>query len=162
MPSNRLCKNGSILIMISRETHKKPLFDKYIFGVLIALEVLMSFTFLGYIHIPPLSITAAYIPILIAGCLLGPVPSDMVFSPFLSGNPLQSIILSVGTRTVFGLLVGLAFYCARKSKHYKWWIAVIAALASKLHAILVYSAMDAFFLGSGITIRKLSVSERKS
>ena len=78
MLSNRLCKNGGILIMISIEAHKKPLFDKYIFGVLIALEVLMSFTFLGYIHIPPLSITTAYIPILIAGCLLGPVQSMTV------------------------------------------------------------------------------------
>lgn len=177
MLSNRLCKNGGILIMISREAHKKPLFDKYIFGVLIALEVLMSFTFLGYIHIPPLSITTAYIPILIAGCLLGPVqsmtvgfvfgiasmykasatyvmPSDMVFSPFLSGSPMPSIILSVGTRTLFGLLVGLAFFCARKSKHYRWWIAVIAALASKLHAILVYSAMGAFFPQLGYNYTK--------
>lgn len=37
-------------------------FDRYSFGVLLAIEVLMSFTFLGYIHFPPISITIAYLP----------------------------------------------------------------------------------------------------
>ena len=39
---------------------KRSSFDWYAFGMLIALELLMSFTFLGYIHIPPLSVTTAY------------------------------------------------------------------------------------------------------
>ena len=47
-------------------------FDRYFFGILVAVELFMSFTSLGYIHIPPISITTAYIPIVIAGCLLGP------------------------------------------------------------------------------------------
>ena len=45
-------------------------FERYSFGVLLAIEVLMSFTFLGYIHFPPVSITIAYIPIIIAACRL--------------------------------------------------------------------------------------------
>lgn len=49
-------------------------YDRYIFSLLLALEILMSFTFLGYIHIPPISITYAFIPILAAGVLLGPAP----------------------------------------------------------------------------------------
>ena len=80
--------------------------DSYVFAILIAFELLMSFTFLGYVHIPPVSITFAYIPILIAACLLGTphatlmgiifgltsmytatayyvMPTDMIFSPFL-------------------------------------------------------------------------------
>lgn len=52
-------------------------FDRYIFAMLIALEFLMSFTFLGYIHLPPISITTAYIPILVAACILG-VPQAAV------------------------------------------------------------------------------------
>lgn len=107
-------------------------FDRYIFAMLIALEFLMSFTFLGYIHLPPISITTAYIPILVAACILGVsqaavvgtvfglcsmykasatyvMASDMVFSPFLSGAPVKSLLLSVGTRTLFGLLIGLLF-----------------------------------------------------
>ena len=80
-------------------------FDCYAFGILIAVELLMSFTFLGYLHIPPISVTIAYLPILAAGCLLSPahsvvigftfgiasmykasssyvMPADAIFSPF--------------------------------------------------------------------------------
>ena len=45
-------------------------YDRYIFSLLLSLEIFMSSTFLGYIHIPPISITYAFIPILAAGVLL--------------------------------------------------------------------------------------------
>lgn len=109
------------------------------FLILIVFEILMSFTFLGYIHIPPISVTFAYIPILVAACILGTVQStvigavfglasmykscvsyacsaDMLFSPFMSGNPLGSVVLAFGTRTLFGLIVGLAFSAAKKTE----------------------------------------------
>lgn len=118
---------------------KKSRFDRYIFGALIALELLMSFTFLGYVQIPPVSFTTAYIPILIAGRILGTgeatavgfvfgaaslykasasytLWSDMLFSPLYSTNPVGSVILSVGTRTLFGFLSGLMYKVARKSR----------------------------------------------
>lgn len=99
----------------------------------------MSFTFLGYVHIPPISITTAYIPIIITACLFGPaeaslagllfglgslykasatyvMPADAVFSPFRSDFPIGSILLSVGTRVLFGFLLGCLFQLARKSK----------------------------------------------
>ena len=41
----------------------------YLIGVLVALELLMSFSFLGYIHIEPISVTFAYIPVLLAALL---------------------------------------------------------------------------------------------
>ena len=150
-------------------------FDRYIFAMLIALEFLMSFTFLGYIHLPPISITTAYIPILVAACILG-VPqaavvgtvfglcsmykasatyvmaSDMVFSPFLSGAPVKSLLLSVGTRTLFGLLIGLLFSWAKKTKHRKIGFAVIAACASRLQAAMVFSAMGLLFPTLGFNI----------
>ena len=152
--------------------HKKSSFELYVFGMLISLELLMSFTFLGYIHIPPVSATIAYIPTVLAGCLLSPVHSaiagfvcgaasmykasasyvmggDMIFSPFLSGRPIGSFILSIGTRTLFGLLIGLAFALAKKGKHYRVRIGIISALAPLLHAFLVYSAMNLFFSDIG-------------
>ncbi|MEI3204017.1 MAG: hypothetical protein V8S73_05125 [Lachnospiraceae bacterium] len=87
-------------------------FRRYILSFLIALELLMFFTFLGYIHIPPISITFAYIPVLIGACVLGPaettilgavfglasmykasfnyvMANDKIFSPFMSGLPLE-------------------------------------------------------------------------
>ena len=87
-------------------------FEKYVFVLLLAIELIMSFTFLGFIHIDPISLTTAYIPIVVAGCLLGPLEStliglvfglasmykasalyvvsdDKIFSPLYSGNPIR-------------------------------------------------------------------------
>lgn len=72
--------------MSALKKHKFSSFDMYIFIILIAFELLMSFTFLGYIHIPPVSVTLAYIPILIAACLLGTVQSTVVGCGFRSGE----------------------------------------------------------------------------
>lgn len=142
---------------------------KYAFILLIAIEFLMSFTFLGYIHIPRISITFAYIPILVAGCFLGigqatflgllfglasmykatafyVLSSDRMFSPFLSGSPAASLFLSVGTRTLFGLLVGLAFFLVRRFFPYKrLGIGIISFLAPTVHAAMVYTAMALLF-----------------
>ncbi len=143
-------------------------FDRYCFWILIAIELLMSFTFLGYLHIPPISITIAYLPILVAGCLFGPVPSsilglvfgiasmykasgsyvmpaDAVFSPFLSGSPVSSLLLSVGTRVVFGFLVGIVFQFAKSRKHYRIWSGVISLIAPKIHSLIVYTALELLF-----------------
>ncbi len=151
-------------------------FDRYFFAILITIELLMSFTFLGYIHISPISITIAYLPILVAGCLLGSIqsiiigfifglssmykasasyvmPSDAVFSPFLSGSPISSLFLSIGTRMLFGLFVGIAFTYARKRKHYRIWIAVISAIAPKVHSLLVYTTMGILFPELGYNYR---------
>ena len=38
-------------------------------ATMVAVELLMSFSFLDYFHIEPISITIAYIPVLIAGAL---------------------------------------------------------------------------------------------
>ena len=147
-------------------------FDRYALELLIAIELLLSFTFLGYIHIPPISITTAYIPILIAGCLFGPaeslligfvfglssmykasasyvLPSDAAFSPFLSPAPVNSILLSVGVRMLFGLLIGLAFSFASKRKHPRIWRVIISTVAPKFHSLLVYTAMGFLFPALG-------------
>ncbi len=150
---------------------KTSSFDLSIFLILIAFEILMSFTFLGYIHIPPISVTFAYIPILVAACILGTVQStvigavfglasmykacvsyafaaDMLFSPFMSGNPLGSVVLALGTRTLFGLIAGLAFSAAKKRKNPQLYMRIVSALSPITHALLVLAAMDIFFKGS--------------
>ena len=105
-------------------------FEFHLFLILLAIEVLMSFTFFGYIHFPPVSITFAYIPILIAACVLGTKestvlgavfglasmykstvhsaqPVDMLFSPVLSGKPVSSLVMALGVRILFGFLAGI-------------------------------------------------------
>lgn len=160
------------LMKIIKKIWGDSYFDRYFLGILIAIELLMSFTFLGYIHIPPISVTIAYLPILVAGCFLGPVhaiivgtvfgiasmykasafyvmPADAVFSPFLSGSPVNSLLLSIGTRALFGLLIGIAFIFAKKRNHYRLWGGVISAVAPKIHSLLVYTTMGILFPNLG-------------
>ncbi len=159
---------GGYLMEKAKKLLGDSCFDRYFFWLLIAVELLMSFTFLGYIHIPPISVTTAYIPILAAGSLFSPVqsvivgivfgitsmykasasyvmPGDVVFSPFLSGAPVSSLLLSVGMRALFGLVIGLAYLFARKRKTHRLWIGVVSAIAPKLHSFLVYTAMGILF-----------------
>ena len=162
------------------ETHK---FEHYIFSLLLAVEVIMSFTFLGYVHIPPISITTAYIPIIITACLFGPaeaslagllfglgslykasatyvMPADAVFSPFRSDFPIGSILLSVGTRVLFGFLLGCLFQLARKSKRKNLCKLLITIAAPKLHALLVYTAMGLFFPSLGFNFSSTFMLEK--
>lgn len=157
-----------VKMMFTNKKHEASSFDRYIFLILIAFEILMSFTFLGYIHIPPISVTFAYIPILIAACILGPVqstvmgvifgaasmfmstayyvmPTDKLFSPLLSGNPAGSILLAAGSRTMFGLIAGLAFGAAKRSRHKTLWIGVLSLFSPITHALLVIGAMRISF-----------------
>ena len=151
-------------------------FEHYILGILLAVEWIMSFTFLGYIHIPPISITTAHIPIVVIACLFGPVESsvaglffglgsmykasalyvmlgDRIFSPFQTDFPIGSILLSVGTRVLFGFLMGCIFKIVNKSR-YKWAGKSLAALiATPLHALLVYGAMGILFPESGFNYK---------
>lgn len=161
-------------------THK---FEHYIFSLLLAAEVIMSFTFLGYVHIPPISITTAYIPIIITACLFGPaeaslagllfglgslykasatyvMPADAVFSPFRSDFPIGSILLSVGTRVLFGFLLGCLFQLARKSKRKNLCKLLITIAAPKLHALLVYTAMGLFFPSLGFNFSAIFMLEK--
>lgn len=151
---------------------RKSGFRNYMLSFLVALELLMSFTFLGYVHIPPISITFAYIPVLIGACILGPTEStllgavfglasmykassnyvmtnDKIFSPFMSGLPLQSFLLSVGSRMLFGLVIGLVFWAAKKRKAPRVWLGIASFLAPRFHALLVYGAMGLFFPETG-------------
>lgn len=156
-------------------------FQRYAFGALLALEVLMSFTFLGYIHIPPISITLAYIPVVAAACLFGVgeatlmgtvfglasmykasanyvMASDQIFSPFQSNDPLDSILLAVGARALFGAVVGLLFALAKHSKHFTLWRVLLAFISPKLHGLLVVGVMEIFFPEQGsITLHASSV-----
>ena len=144
-----------------KENQMNLKFEHYVLGILLAIEIIMSFTFLGYIHIAPISVTTAYIPIVIIACLFGPaestvagllfglgsmykasafyvMPDDKLFSPFQSGFPVGSILLSVGSRALFGLLIGLIFSFIKRFPHHKIGKGICALIAPKLHALLVY------------------------
>lgn len=143
-------------------------FEKYVFVLLLAIELIMSFTFLGFIHIDPISFTTAYIPIVVAGCLLGPLEStviglvfglasmykasalyvvsdDKIFSPLYSGNPIGSILLSVGSRVLFGFVIGYLFSIIKGRKYEKIGIWILSLISQWIHAFLVFIVMGACF-----------------
>lgn len=147
----------------------------YLFWGLVAIELFMSFSFLGYIHIEPISLTFMYIPVLAAGCVLGAkeaacvgavfglasmwkasafyvTPGDAIFSPVMSGKPLESVILSVGTRALFGLLAGLLYQAAEKGKHPLAGVIVVSTFGRTLHTFLVYACMGLLFPEAGFGI----------
>ena len=149
-------------------------FEKYVFVLLLAIELIMSFTFLGFIHIDPISLTTAYIPIVVAGCLLGPLEStliglvfglasmykasalyvvsdDKIFSPLYSGNPIGSILLSVGARVLFGFVIGYLFSIIKGRKYEKIGIWILSLIAQWIHAFLVFTVMGACFPQLGYT-----------
>ena len=149
--------------------------NDYILWMLIAVELFMSFSFLGYIHIEPISVTFVYIPVLVAGCILGPKESmavgavfglasmwkasafyvgagDAVFSPIQSGNPVGSILLSVGARTLFGLATGLLYRLAKKGRHPLPWMILVTSFGRYIHSFFVYLVMEVCFPESGFTV----------
>lgn len=149
-------------------------FEKYVFVLLLAIELIMSFTFLGFIHIDPISLTTAYIPIVVAGCLLGPLEStliglvfglasmykasalyvvsdDKIFSPLYSGNPIGSILLSVGSRVLFGFVIGYLFSLIKGRKYEKIGIWILSLISQWIHAFLVFTVMGACFPQLGYT-----------
>lgn len=149
-------------------------FEKYVFVLLLTIELIMSFTFLGFIHIDPISLTTAYIPIVVAGCLLGPLEStliglvfglasmykasalyvvsdDKIFSPLYSGNPIGSILLSVGSRVLFGFVIGYLFSIIKGRKYEKIGIWILSLISQWIHAFLVFTVMGACFPQLGYT-----------
>lgn len=149
-------------------------FEKYVFVLLLAIELIMSFTFLGFIHIDPISLTTAYIPIVVAGCLLGPLEStliglvfglasmykasalyvvsdDKIFSPLYSGNPIGSILLSVGSRVLFGFVIGYLFSLIKGRKYEKIGIWILSLISQWIYAFLVFTVMGACFPQLGYT-----------
>lgn len=135
----------------------------------------MSFSFIGYVHIAPIFLTFVYIPVMVAGCILGPKNStivgavfgiasmwkasafyvaagDAIFSPVMSEKPLASILLSVGSRALFGLIIGLLYRVAKNSCHPIAGILLVSTVGRTIHTVLVYSFMQLLFPEAGFTL----------
>lgn len=130
---------------------------------------------MGYVHIAPISLTFVYIPVMVAGCILGPKNStivgavfgiasmwkasafyvaarDAIFSPVMSEKPFASILLSVGSRALFGLIIGLLYRIAKNSRHPIAGILLVSTVGRTIHTVLVYSFMQLLFPEAGFTL----------
>ena len=142
---------------------------------MIAVEFFMSFSFIGYVHIAPIFLTFVYIPVMVAGCILGPknativgavfgiasmwkasafyvAARDAIFSPVMSEKPFASILLSVGSRALFGLIIGLLYRVAKNSRHPIAGILLVSTVGRTIHTVLVYSFMQLLFPEAGFTL----------
>ena len=138
-------------------------------SLLIALEAVMAFTPLGFIMIPPISITILHIPVIIGAILMGPTyggilggafgvlamikatffaasPADLLFSPFLSGAPVQSLVMCIVPRILLGVFAALLY------RLFKGFfgkdvpaLAVSCILTTLLHSLMVLGSMWLFF-----------------
>lgn len=137
-------------------------------SLLVALEAVMAFTPLGFIMIPPISITILHIPVIIGAILMGPAkggilggafgllamikatffaasPADMLFSPFLSGAPVQSLVMCVVPRILLGVFAALLFQLLKRITKEALAIGLAAILSTVLHSLMVLGSMWLFF-----------------
>ena len=118
--------------------------------------------------------TFSYIPVLIAGCVLGPKESlitgmvfglasmwkasafyvgagDAIFSPVMSGNPAASIMMSVVARALFGLVPGFYIRRQKEAVFPKTGIVLVSTAGRSIHTLFVYLFMGFFFPEMGYT-----------
>lgn len=138
-------------------------------SLLVSLLLILGFTPLGFISIPPVSITTMHIPVIIGSIILGPIyggitglvfglisllkaitgpagPVDLLFSPFASGSPLYSLIMCIGPRVILGILPGLlSDLLYKRMKNKSLGIAISAGLATACHTIMVLGCLSIFF-----------------
>ena len=138
--------------------------------MLIGLEAVFAFSYLGYIELPDVSTTTLHVLVIVGAMVLGwqgsvPVACvfvatsmwvgsysdgqlDRMFSPFVSGNPLGSLALA-GARVLFALgsagLYGL--YFRKPRKHPYLGIGAVAVACTFLHGLCILAAFPVAFPG---------------
>ena len=137
-------------------------------ALLIALQIVLTVTPVGFFSFGGISITIVHIPVLIgaitlgvkAGAVLGgcfgissmlvatmraPSPADQIFSPFLSGS-MWSFVLAFVPRLLCGLFAALVFIAAKRLiKKDVPSAAIAAAIGSLTNTVLVLSFIYLFF-----------------
>ena len=145
---------------------------------LIAAELLMSFSFFGYFHVEPISVTTAYLPVLLAGALTGPpeaaavgavfglasmwkasasyvMAADQLFSPPLQRQTLWGAWSSAwGAGRSSAWRRGFCTWPARRLRRPWVGVAAVSFLGRTIHSLLVYSAMGLFFPESRLRPRR--------
>lgn len=123
-------------------------------ALLVALELVLAFTPLGYIPLGFMNATTMHIPVILGACLLGPKAgavlgaefgitsviratitpnlTSFVFTPFYSFNPefsgnWTSLIVAIVPRVLIGVIAGLVFQGIMRVTHDKQAVALPVA-----------------------------------
>ncbi|HIU77807.1 MAG TPA: ECF transporter S component [Candidatus Avilachnospira avicola] len=152
-------------------------------ALLIAIELVMAVTPLGYIMIPPIAATLMHIPVIVGAIIMGPKagaalgtvfgitslwkastqatsPVDLAFSPFVSGKPIQSLIMCMGPRILLGILAALFFRAFMEAFHGKEGVSIgLAAVVSTIcHTVMVLGLLALFFSEFGMGVMSVVLS----
>ncbi|MBC5582266.1 ECF transporter S component [Anaerofilum sp. BX8] len=152
-------------------------------ALLIAIEVVMALTPLGFLMIPPIAATLMHIPVIVGGILLGPgcgailggvfgltalwkastaatSPVDMAFSPFLSGKPLASLVMCLVPRILLGIIAALLFRAFLKLFKGREGLSIGAAavLSTICHTVMVLGCLALFFREFGMGVMSVVLS----
>lgn len=136
--------------------------------MLVALETVFAFSYLGYIQYWNVSATSMHVLVIVAAMILGArgsipvvcvfvgssmwigtyatVDLDKLFSPIVSGMPLSSLSLAVA-RIIFALIVSWMFgvYFRKPRKHVYVGISLIAIAGTLLHGFVIFLSLYLFF-----------------
>lgn len=142
-------------------------------ALLTALELVLAFSGLGYI-IP--YATLMYIPVILAAYFYGVFAAgflglifgitsmwkasvvgvsefDALFSPYITGAYFESIMLSIGTRILFGIVAGLVFKFIKKIKSHKIILLLVCSVLLQIfHSVFVLITAAHFFPKAGIDL----------
>lgn len=136
--------------------------------VLMALEAIFAFSYLGYIDFSMISSTTLHILVIVAAMIFGiegsvPVMCvfaltsiwlasfatatlDVLYSPIVSGVPIRSLMFVVA-RILFAIVASLIFgiYFRKPRKHIYIGIALLAMLNTFLYGIIMFVPYALFF-----------------
>lgn len=136
--------------------------------VLMALEAIFAFSYLGYIDFSMISSTTLHILVIVAAMIFGiegsvPVMCvfaltsiwlasfatatlDLLYSPIVSGVPIRSLMFAVA-RILFAIVAGLIFgiYFRKPRKHIYIGIALLAVLNTFLYGAIMFVPYALFF-----------------
>ncbi len=139
-------------------------------ALMIGIVIVMGFTPLGFIRIPPVSITMLHLPVIVGSIVLGPLcggvlgftfgcvsmwnaivnplplPSiSWMLSPFASGFPLQSFVLCFVPRILLGIIPAcLIKLFSRNKKPGRIAIGTSAGISSVAHTCMFLGLINIF------------------
>lgn len=152
---------------MSQTTQKTARLVQY--ALLMALLAVLGFTPLGFVIVPPVSITIMHIPVILGAVLFGPgcgallglefglismvravmtptPPIDMLFSPAASGAPFWSVVMCILPRVLLGAVAGALFLALRGFlKNERLSAGLSAAVAAACHTVGVLGCLWLFF-----------------
>ena len=157
-----------------------------IIAFLVAIEIVLTLTPIGYIPIGPIRATTMHIPVILAGVLFGPKIGAMiglvfgltslfnntlnptitsfVFSPFITvggihGN-IYSLIIVLVPRIILGVLSSLCYKGLKKLLRQDTIAMMLSALLNTvLHTVLVMGGIWVFFANPYATARGMTLQE---